>query len=326
MAAMQGQVGNLVAERHVQKYLNEKVINEHQFELACRHKVSKGVYIPAGEKIEVSCVAPVNGTYEALVNTSYGALSIPITKLHKPPIGRAKYSPESAEDFQIELLNQSIRDRVIENTFNRRDYTIPIVWGRKLIHVSGAKKVTELSADGRKPKADVYLHGNCGEPLLYGSLKMSDDTRKFQQWGGVSDYADHDAVQDFKERLLSYPIDPEHPFPRRFNVGFDLDPNLDYHLHLMKASMFGSEYASKQRGINNVDFIAGGRTTVVDTGHPKGLTFYAPLVILNNARFDPAEHPCHITARYASQGRNLGFKCCRIGVYPKGSRKVNVRL
>ena len=81
MAAMQGQVGNLVAERHVQKYLNEKVVNEHQFELACRHKVSKGVYIPAGEKIDVGTVCAYKGQYQVMVtHPVHGELEIPITR------------------------------------------------------------------------------------------------------------------------------------------------------------------------------------------------------------------------------------------------------
>lgn len=313
MVTMHGAVGSITAERHVRKYLNEDVVNKYKFKLAkdCGS-------LKAGEEHYITSVGAFNGKYYASIMHGDDFVDVPITRLHKPPIGRAKYSPEAAEDYQIEVLRESLA------TYQGFGEIIPVKWGRRMYRILGVRKITELT-DGKKSKADFALYGEGAQDLLFGSLKAGEDPRDFQHWGGLSDVMEHDAVLEFKEKLHDI-IGPSKEFPNRTSIAMDLDPYYEPHLDLIKRSMFGSSYNDKKSGVNNVNLIAGGKIVFVLNPDENWLTLTAPLIIKHDRRFDPTHHPCQIIARYGTDRSNLGIKYCRVGVYPKGSRKIHVTI
>lgn len=312
MRTMQGVAGNPVADRHVRQYLNERLLLSNRYVLEKR-----SCHLQPGAEIDIAFVEVVDGVYHA--HTVCGHL-VPITKLRKPKVGRAAINPEQAEDEQIRVLQESINKFKTPSTLE-----IWVKVGSHRIPVERVEKVTALGANGKKPKADFVLIDMIGVPQLYGSLKAGPDPRQFQQWGGVTNIGWHETVQTFTDRLKARGIDPKESFPKKCSVSMDLDPDNADDVDLMRMMMFGSEASNRWGGhIDSVNVIIGGQPIIEEVN--KVLTFTAPLIIENNTYFNAWDHPAEIIARYGEGRSNLGFKNCRVGVFPKGSRKVHVKV
>jgi hypothetical protein len=300
MVTMAATVGSASAERHVRKYLSDKIIAKHLFKVAKPY-----ADFSVGEEISIDEVLTNGKCYYART----GERLIPINKLGKPAVGRVGKNPEKVEDQTIARLDYEIKYCLQQQGVHHLEMNL----GSFSANVSGAYKVTGVGSLGKRPKADFTLNDSANTIVHYGSLKAGPLPTDFQQYGGLAALTEFPAVKEFTA-VLEQNIDRETGVGQTNVLAWKLDSTKASHAHLIEHSMFGS--TTKEYGLDCAHAIYYGTARVENN------TVVADKVTYNDHTFTANDYPTQIVVRYTEKARNLGFHQTRVFVAPQGPRKI----
>ena len=175
-------------------------------------------------------------------------------------------------------------------------------------------KIYKDITDGYKvpgtPKADLALTNSKGTPVIFISHKDGDSAKDFQQYGGVTAYADNPEVKAFAKSVLKK--SPDGIMPQ--GGGFKRQLNDE---ELIRKSIYGSGYGGAF-GENNVQVVCQGPLFLEPSG--KNYELKSNHNIYNGTV--PGEgYTAYLMATFRRGRNDLGVKSCRMGIYPEATRK-----
>ena len=186
--------------------------------------------------------------------------------------------------------------------------------GSANIKVGG--KVYKDITDGYKvqgtPKADLALTNSKGTPVIFISHKDGDSAKDFQQYGGVTAYADHPEVKAFAKAVLKK--SPGGVMPQ--GGGFKRKVKDE---ELIRKSIYGKGYGGAF-GENNVQVVcqgplylekSSGNTYELKSNHN-----------VYNGTVPGEGYTAYLMATFRRGRNDLGVKSCRMGIYPEATRKT----
>ena len=213
------------------------------------------------------------------------------------------------------------REKLMKSSGNRTDVCLDLKIDGTVIHnVIGAMGAPGASRD---PKADVVFvtcKDGCLEYTGYASLKDGTRVQDFQQWGGISSYADHKEVKEFAEALkIKYP-DGISAAGGGVNVGREIEDR-----SLKIEAIYGPQYQRGRYGSDSVQFII--------QGSPNGLRKSGSVYTLNtgggkqvddsttsqNKLLSGDARPVFM-ARADNNRNDLGVPGTRVFIYSVGGR------
>lgn len=310
-AAMKSGIGDKDTPRHINKYLNQKLRDEHEYTVAKDgHPLfAKGSKVTVTGEARLPRGQEKKGHYHVDVDNGEHVGSVPLSYLQKPSIGRANKDQEKLENSQISHLHTSIQHAITSN--KGKPITMHVGEG-KTVRVAGIQKVTE-----GKPKADSYLHDENGTPVHWMSLKG----RQFQQFGGTRGLEDHPVMKQALHDLAGakdtfHGDSPTLPSGHAYH--FQLDKNDPNHADLIHKEMYGIDHG-KEHGINNVHAVYGGETIGIKphTSGRQGHYEFNPEAVYsnmkNNHKSDVADAKVLVTPR---EGKNQHGTGGRVMVAP----------
>jgi len=161
------------------------------------------------------------------------------------------------------------------------------------------------------PKADLALTNSKGTPVIFISHKDGDSAKDFQQYGGVTAYADHPEVKAFAKAVLKK--SPGGVMPQ--GGGFKRKVKDE---ELIRKSIYGKGYGGAF-GKDNVQIVcqgplylekSSGNTYELKSNHN-----------IYNGTVPGEGYTAYLMATFRRGRNDLGVKSCRMGIYPEATRK-----
>jgi hypothetical protein len=177
-------------------------------------------------------------------------------------------------------------------------------------HITHAEKITGT------PKADFKLSDKKGNHIFL-SHKAGSTVKDFQQYGGTTEHGDHPAVKKLVKHIQDNHGGDGKSMPG--TVANKLNRKDPEDNHLLHKSVFGNDYGSAKKGINNVHAIVQGKVELHK--HPSGHFEIGAHHVYHNGEL-PEHIQGMVTARYMGGRKNHGLNNIRTGVLPVGSRAV----
>ena len=244
---------------HYAKYYGPEAMDRHgnDWTLSADHKKSG---LQAGDIVRLNGVKKIGGDWHGIHHDDAGnEHNIPMSKFYKPTGGRVGKDQEAAEADQMKTIQDNINRAKGDAPYMRLH-----VGGGKFVNVAGATRVTKEIANqyghrGGKPKADMFLHDEHGQPVSWHSLKASGG---FQQLGGLQDHEvngkDHPVLDKiagmFRKHKTSQGYDT---VPEGLMYHHDLDDNDPEHAKIIHRAMYGKDHGNDY-GVNNVNSVVQG--------------------------------------------------------------------
>lgn len=299
VARLKDKSGTSTAERHAKNYvksrIGEKLILAVDFE-----------NLKAGNELIIKDVVDDGKSYSSLVTLDDQEFLIPNSKFYKPLIGRVGKVATSVEEIYLNCLNLNIE---LAKAHNACTYvTIDTTHG--LMEIEKAEKINGT------PKADFVLLAPNGYSSLFISHKAGTTMNDFQQFGGVSKFANNEMVMSFGNNLKQdYPEGIS-----KITVASLLNVNQKIsHYELAVKSMYGHEFGSDFSKDNVHEIRQGELQLIRSTGNTYTLS---SVHVFTNGEV-PDNLKLMIYARGSSDRNDLGIKNTRVLVGPNNGRKVD---
>lgn len=238
--------------------------------------------------------------------------------------GVPKYSEDTAENSQINAMNDAIKNAIGEGT---EGISIYMGKGPPIENVGAVIKEEENS----KAKADAFfvpmVNGiiDKTKPLAYISLKNAANPSKMYQWGGVSAYATELEVANFIIKLKQ--ILDESPRKNEISQNIAYQSSNELSALLSQKICWGKNWPS-DRG-KNKDAVS---MIYVSTASSVRLVFkdknnyyeFAGGIQLYDGTIPSNEWAPYLLAKYSPGRNDFGIKHCRLGVFPKEHQKNTI--
>lgn len=176
----------------------------------------------------------------------------------------------------------------------------------------------------KDPKADVVFVDKNKNLIGFTSLKEGTSVTNFQQWGGLSKLKDPE-ITDFINRLKSY-LDSKNlkGVPQGETIYSEIKS-----VSLKNKVAWGLEFAPKNFGIENVEFIMQGQPKVTEIksgGKIKATLDVSHLITRDNNEIISATSPYRpiFCALFRNDRSDFGINKTRIFAYAYGGRKLHV--
>jgi len=229
----------------------------HDWTLSADHKQSG---LRAGDVVRLSGVKNINGDWHGIHHDDAGnEHHIPMSKFYKPSGGRVGKDQEAAEADQMKNIQDAI-----DRAKGGAPYMRLHVGGGKFVNVAGAQRVTKEIANqfghrGAKPKADMFLHDEHGNPVSWHSLKAAGG---FQQLGGLQDHEvngkDHPVLDKIAGMFRKHKSNQGYDtVPEGLIYHHDLEDNDPVHRKIVHRAMYGKDHGGEY-GVNNVNSVVQG--------------------------------------------------------------------
>jgi len=196
--------------------------------------------------------------------------------------------------------------------------------GLKEVEMEGADKVDGV------PKADFVLEIK-GDPAIYISHKDGKSAKDFQQYGGISNCADHPFVRDFLDTIRDKFGKDAKNWPEN-EFAIVIPPE---YIDLGIRSIFGNLATTSNRewSIDNVQVVMQGAIEFQPAGepfengyviNPTGHAMYNPSITggkLGMTQSDPYWPALYVSMR-TGQGGTFGFTNARFGIWAQANNGV----
>jgi hypothetical protein len=292
--------------RHVSKYISD-LKGPNEYEIAKPHGG-----LEAGSKVQIHGTKDIGGVTHATVSSVGGGkkLDVPLRKIYKP--GAAKQM-RSVENTQVSGIQSEI-ERVKKET--GKDHVV-------LHHNGQTYHITHAEQVPGNPKADVVLKDKKGKHV-YLSLKGGTKPSDIHGYGGVTKVTGlhtTNVVNKLAAHVAKY-------FPEgvtKATPGVVLNKNNEEHGHIIKTSVFGKDYANKEKGVNNVHSVVQGKISLQPSKKKKGaFEIGASHITHNNGQVPEGEYQIHGHSqpdRHTKIGGHT-LPYTRLYVAPVGARKI----
>jgi hypothetical protein len=196
--------------------------------------------------------------------------------------------------------------------------------GLREVEMEGADKVSGV------PKADFILEIK-GDPSIYISHKDGKSAKDFQQYGGISQCADHPFVRDFLNAIMEKFGSNAKNWPEN-EFAVVIPPE---HIDLGIRAIFGNlaTTSNKEWSADNVQVVMQGAIEFIPAGEPfengysikpTGHAMYNPAITggsLELKQSDPYWPALYVSMR-SGQGGTFGFENARFGIWAQDNNGV----
>jgi len=214
--------------------------------------------------------------------------------------GKGAGSGTKLEDAALADLSLEIQKA---NEGNPIDLT---VGGKIYTDIVGATTVKGF------PKADFTLDNSNGEPVIFLSHKAGSTAKHFQQYGGLSEFADHPEVKEFVASVKEELENPDQMVP---GSGFKKAIESK---DLIQKAVYGKEFEpGRNFGVDNVQALVQGPVEIKKSGNTYFLD--SNHTVLNPAIPDAGYYPT-MYATYRKNRNGFGISDIRFGIYPAAFR------
>ena len=173
--------------------------------------------------------------------------------------------------------------------------------------------ITKVVNIKENQKAD-FAFATDSKPLLFISYKPGSTVKSIISYGGISSISEKSRdVKAFVDAIKNKVTDFK-------GLGYEFSVPINDKGVILR-SMYGSDFGSKEYGMNNVQAIMQGDIKLVD----KGNTYIIEANhIITSPEIPDGEYTPVLNARYAGDRNQMGINHCRIGIVPQGAR-ANVK-
>jgi len=196
--------------------------------------------------------------------------------------------------------------------------------GMQEVEMEGADKVTGV------PKADFVLEIK-GDPPIFISHKDGKSAKDFQQYGGISQCADHPFVRDFLNAIQEkFGKDAKNWPENEFAIAIPPE-----HIDLGIRAIFGNlaTTSNKDWSADNVQVVMQGAMEFIPAGEPfengyvikpTGHAMYNPSITGGNLDMTPSDPywPALYVSMRSGQGGTFGFANARFGIWAQDNNGV----
>jgi len=251
---------------------------------------------------KLATVLPNLKSYDKLIFTDTEDDKYPITAFAKTPElgGLGKGATLKVERGVIDGLNKQIHDL---------GGSVDIKFGGETYY--DIVKVVNVKEN---QKADFAFATNKG-PVLFLSYKPGSSAKSFHHYGGVAGISS-DTVDKFAAAVLKIT-----PGLKKGGPEYGIELTKDADSDLILKAMYGSNYGSKQYGINNVQgIVQGDNIQLVGNGNP--YTIQAAHILIPPT-IPTDDYAPWLAASFAGDRHQGGIKNCRLRVVTSTARGKN---
>jgi hypothetical protein len=234
------------------------------------------------------------------------------------------------------LKKETIALQNIQNQLDKLkgpNESVKLVVKGEMYNSTGLREVELEKADKVQgtPKADFILEIK-GDPSIYISHKDGKTAKDFQQYGGISECADHPFVKKFLETIKEkFGTDAKNWPANEFAV-----PIPKEYIDLGIRAIFGNlaTTSNKNWSADNIQVVMQGAIEFIPAGEPfengyvikpTGHAMYNPAITGNKLELetnDPYWPALYVSMR-TGQGGTFGFQNARFGIWAQGNNAVS---